>query len=63
MKSNFVLSMLLVLCLAACQEKVKKIAREIEVPLIEDSNIDLVDYKTALKEAKRICNRHFCNSR
>jgi pyruvate carboxylase len=32
----------------------KKIAREIEVPLIEDSNLDLVDYKTALSEAKRI---------
>lgn len=32
----------------------KKIAKEIEVPLIEDSQVELVDYKTALKEAKRI---------
>lgn len=32
----------------------KKIAREIEVPLIEDSNKDLDTYKIALSEARRI---------
>ena len=32
----------------------KKLARELEVPLIEDSNIDLVNAQIALEEAKRI---------
>jgi pyruvate carboxylase len=32
----------------------KTLARRVDVPLIEDSNVDIIDDKTALSEAKRI---------